>query len=425
VLDLKWIRQFPELLDQGLQKRGQAPLAAKIIELDLKYREAQTELQTLQNKRNDLAKQIGTCKQKGESAEALMAESQAIKDKTPEIEVAERQLGEALQAILSLIPNLPADSVPVGKDETDNKLVRTVGEPTKLDFKPKFHFEIGEALGQMDFETAAKVAGARFVYLKGSLARLERAIAAFMIDNHTDKFGYQEVSPPLLVRSPAVYGVGQLPKFKEDLFETTDERWLISTSEVPLTNMVMEKTVDEASLPLRYTAFTSCFRSEAGSAGRDTRGMIRLHQFNKVELVSIVHPDKSWEEHERLTGAAEEILKQLKLPYRVMMLCTGDIGPASRKTYDLEVWLPGEDTYREISSCSNCGDYQARRMNARFKPADGGKPQFLHTLNGSGLAVGRTLVAILENYQQADGTVLIPDVLVPYMRGQKVINHEQ
>lgn len=425
MLDLKWIRQYPELLDSGLQKRGQAAVSAKIIELDLQYREIQTELQTLQSQRNDIAKQIGACKQKGESADVFMAQSQALKEKIPEREAVERQLGEDLQTLLSFIPNMPADDVPLGKDEADNQLIRTVGEPTKLGFSPKFHFEIGEQLGLMDFETAAKVSGARFVFLKGSLARMERALAAFMIDCHTESFGYQEVSPPLLVRSHSVYGVGQLPKFKEDLFATTDDRYLISTAEVPLTNLVQEATVDEASLPLRYTAHTPCFRSEAGSAGRDTRGMIRQHQFTKVELVSITHPENSVAEHERLTSAAEEILKKLKLPYRVMLLCTGDMGPGSRKTYDLEVWLPGENTYREISSCSNCGDYQARRMNARFKPTDGGKPQFLHTLNGSGLAVGRTLVAILENYQQADGTVLIPDALVPYMKGQKVIQHGQ
>jgi seryl-tRNA synthetase len=425
VLDLKWIRQNPDLLDKALKSRGQESVANKIVELDNRYREIQTELQGLLNKRNDVAKQIGTLKQKGESADSLMAESQALKDKIPDLELLERQSGAELQVLLSYLPNIPADDVPVGDDETQNQLVRTVGEPGKYDFKPKFHFEIGEQLGLMDFETAGKVAGARFVFLKGSLARLERALAAFMIDSHTKNYGYQEVSPPLLVRSHSVYGAGQLPKFKEDLFETTDERYLISTAEVPLTNMVQELTLDEADLPLRYTAYTPCFRSEAGSAGRDTRGMIRQHQFSKVELVSITHPDKSWTEHERLISAAEEILKQLKLPYRVMLLCTGDIGPCSHKTYDLEVWLPGEDTYREISSCSHCGDYQARRMNARFKPKDGGKPQFLHTLNGSGLAVGRTLVAILENYQQADGTVLIPDVLVPYMNGQKVIQHGQ
>jgi len=416
VLDLKWIRQNPELLDKGLEKRGQAPAAEALLELDLKYRELQTELQALQNKRNDIAKQIGARKQKGESAEDLMAESQNLKDKIPQVEAQERQLGEDIQTKLSYIPNIPADDVPIGADEKDNQLVRTVGEPPKFTFEPKFHFEIGEDLGLMDFETAAKVSGARFVFLKGSLARLERAIGAFMIDVHTEKYGYQEVSPPLLVRPHSVYGVGQLPKFKEDLFATTDDRYLISTAEVCVTNMVQESTINESDLPLRYTAYTPCFRSEAGSAGRDTRGMIRQHQFTKVELVSIAHPDKSQEEHERLTGAAEEILKLLKLPYRVMLLCTGDMGAGSCKTYDLEVWLPGENTYR---------DYQARRMNARFKPADGGKPQFVHTINGSGLAVGRTIVAILENYQQADGTVLIPDALVPYMKGQKVIQHGQ
>ncbi len=425
MLDLKWIRQNPELLDKGLEKRGHAPAAEALLELDLKYRELQTELQALQNKRNDIAKQIGARKQKGESADDLMAESQSLKDKIPDVEAQERQLGEDIQTKLSYIPNMPADDVPIGVDEKDNQLVRTVGEPPKFTFEPKYHFEIGEDLGLMDFETAAKVSGARFVFLKGSLARLERAIGAFMIDVHTEKYGYQEVSPPLLVRPHSVFGVGQLPKFKEDLFATTDDRYLISTAEVCVTNMVQESTLNESDLPLRYTAYTPCFRSEAGSAGKDTRGMIRQHQFTKVELVSIAHPDKSQEEHERLTGAAEEILKLLKLPYRVMLLCTGDMGASSCKTYDLEVWLPGENTYREISSCSIFGDYQARRMNARFKPADGGKPQFVHTINGSGLAVGRTMVAILENYQQADGTVLIPDALVPYMKGQKVIQHGQ
>lgn len=423
MLDLKWIRQYPEQLDNALINRGQEPIAQKILHMDVRFREVQTELQNLQSRRNDVAKQIGAAKQKGESADALMAESQQIKDRVPELEMLERQMGDELQTFLNYLPNIPADDVPVGRDETENVVVRLVGDPPKFDFKPKFHFEIGEQLGLMDFEQAAKVSGARFVFLKGSLARLERAIAAFMIDMHAQNYGYQEVSPPLLVRPHSVYGVGQLPKFKEDLFETTDERYLISTSEVSLTNLVQETMLDEANLPLRYTAFTPCFRSEAGSAGRDTRGMIRQHQFSKVELVSITHPDKSWEEHERLTAAAEDILKALKLPYRVSLLCTGDMGAASRKTYDLEVWLPAEDTYREISSCSNVGDYQARRMNARFKSSDGGKPQFVHTLNGSGLAVGRTLVAILENYQQADGTVVVPDVLVPYMNGQKVIEN--
>lgn len=423
MLDLKWIRQYPEQLDNALINRGQEPIAQKILHMDVRFREVQTELQNLQSRRNDVAKQIGAAKQKGESADALMAESQQIKDRVPELEMLERQMGDELQTFLNYLPNIPADDVPVGRDETENVVVRLVGDPPKFDFKPKFHFEIGEQLGLMDFEQAAKVSGARFVFLKGSLARLERAIAAFMIDMHAQNYGYQEVSPPLLVRPHSVYGVGQLPKFKEDLFETTDERYLISTSEVSLTNLVQETMLDEANLPLRYTAFTPCFRSEAGSAGRDTRGMIRQHQFSKVELVSITHPDKSWEEHERLTAAAEDILRALKLPYRVSLLCTGDMGAASRKTYDLEVWLPAEDTYREISSCSNVGDYQARRMNARFKSSDGGKPQFVHTLNGSGLAVGRTLVAILENYQQADGTVVVPDVLVPYMNGQKVIEN--
>lgn len=425
MLDLKWLRQNPDLLDQGLKNRGQKSLSAKIIELDIQTRQAQTDLQALLNQRNDVAKLIGVKKQKGESADDLMAQSQILKDKIPEIENRERQLMEELNQVLSYLPNLPAEDVPVGKDEKDNVQVRSHGDIPSFSFAPKLHFELGEALGLMDFETAAKVSGARFVYLKGDLARLERAIAAFMIDVHTEHFGYTEVSTPLLVRSHSVYGVGQLPKFKEDLFATTDDRYLISTAEVSLTNMVQDTMLEENQLPMRLTAYTPCFRSEAGSAGKDTRGMIRQHQFTKIELVSIVHPDNSEAEHERLTSAAEEILKRLRLPYRVVLLCTGDMGAASRKTYDLEVWLPGENTYREISSCSNCGDYQARRMNARFKSKDGGKPQFVHTLNGSGLAVGRTMVAILENYQQADGSIMIPEALIPYMKGQKVIKHEQ
>ena len=422
MLDLKWIRQTPEVLDKALERRGHAPASARILELDKKHREVQTELQELLNKRNEFAKEIGTAKQKGQDVEHLMHQAQEIKDHIPILEDLERKLGEEMHADLSSIPNIPANDVPIGKDETANEIMRTVGTPSTFSFQPKRHYEIGENLGLMDFETATKIAGARFVLLKGDFSRLERALAAFMIDIHTEHFGYQEVTPPLLVRSQAVFGVGQLPKFKEDLFETTDGRWLISTAEVPLTNIVAQETLEEKQLPLRFTGYTPCFRSEAGSAGKDTRGMIRNHQFTKVELVSITHPDKSEEEHERMTGAAEEILKCLNIPYRVMLLCTGDMGPASRKTYDLEVWLPGEDTYREISSCSNCGDYQARRMNARFKPIDGGKPQFVHTLNGSGLAVGRTLIAVIENYQQEDGSVIIPEVLVPYMKGKKVIN---
>jgi len=315
---------------------------------------------------------------------------------------------------------LPLPDVPVGPDETGNVEVRRVGDPPRFDFEPKQHFEIGEALGLMDFETAAKLSGARFVVLKGALARLERAIASFMLDLHTTEFGYTEANPPLLVRDDAAFGTGNLPKFAEDLFHTTNGYWLIPTAEVSLTNFVREQIIDEAALPMRLTAWTPCFRSEAGAAGKDTRGMIRQHQFTKVELVSITTPEQSLAEHERMTACAEEVLKRLGLPYRTVLLCTGDMGFASQKTYDIEVWLPGQNTYREISSCSVCGDFQARRMNARYRPKDG-KPEYVHTLNGSGLAVGRTLIAILENYQQADGSVIIPEVLRPYMRGMERI----
>ena len=336
------------------------------------------------------------------------------------LEAREKALVEDLDRELSAIPNTPLDEVPVGKDEHDNVEIRKFGTPrteAMMGFTPKQHFEIGEALGLMDFETAAKLSGARFVVNRGQLARLERALGQFMLDLHTSENGYTEINPPLLVKDHAVYGVGQLPKFEEDLFKTTNDFYLISTSEVSLTNLVREQIVDEKDLPFRFTALTPCFRSEAGAAGRDTRGMIRQHQFTKVELVSITTPEKAIEEHERMTASAESILQKLGLAYRVITLCTGDMGFASQKTYDIEVWLPGQNAYREISSCSNCEGFQARRMQARFRSAERGKPELVHTLNGSGLAVGRTLVAILENYQQADGSVLIPEVLRPYMGG--------
>ncbi|HLI21949.1 MAG TPA: serine--tRNA ligase, partial [Stellaceae bacterium] len=343
------------------------------------------------------------------------------KDEGARLEAEAAQLKIEIDALLAGIPNIPLDDVPDGKDEHDNKLVRMHGTPRDFAFAPKDHVALGEGLRQMDFARAGKLSGARFVVLSAGLARLERALAAFMLDLHTREFGYTEVAPPLLVRDETAYGTGQLPKFADDLFRTTTGLWLIPTAEVPLTNLVAGEILEEAKLPLRFTAWTPCFRSEAGAAGKDTRGMIRQHQFNKVELVSIVHPDKAGEEHERMTRCAEEVLKRLDLPYRVMLLCAGDMGAASRKTYDIEVWLPGQSAYREISSCSQCGEYQARRMNARFKPKEGKGNRFVHTLNGSGLAVGRTLIAVLENHQQEDGSIAIPSALRPFMGGVEVL----
>jgi len=419
VFDIKWIRDNKDAFDAGLKKRGMAPLSKKLLELDEARRLHLTKLQDAQARRNAASKEIGKAKAAKDEAAAgkLMAEVAELKEVIQGGEEEERQLDAKLRDELSVIPNLPLDDVPLGKDEKDNKEIRKVGAPPKFKFKPKPHFEIGEALGLMDFETAAKISGARFVVLKGALARLERALAAFMLDLHTGEFGYQENLPPFLVRDAAAYGTGNLPKFAEDLFQTTNGYWLIPTAEVSLTNFVRESTLDEAQLPMRLTAWTPCFRSEAGAAGKDTRGMIRQHQFSKVELVSITTPEESLAEHERMTACAEEVLKRLGLPFRTMLLCTGDMGFASQKTYDIEVWLPGEDTYREISSCSVCGDFQARRMNARYRPKGSKELRFVHTLNGSGLAVGRTLIAVLENYQQADGSVTIPEVLQPYMGG--------
>lgn len=424
MLDLKWIRDHPEELNQGLIRRGQTPIAQKILELDLQRRHIHTELQNLQNERNLLAKQIGETKSRGETADHHLSRANEIKTQLPNLEEQGQQLDDSLQKILESIPNIPFPEVPDGQSETENVLVREIGGIPVFNFTPKRHFELGENLGLMDFEAAAKISGSRFVILKGALARLERALGAFMLDIHTQEFNYQEVAPPLLVRDTTVYGTGQLPKFTDDLFKTTDGRWLIPTAEVSLTNLVQGHILRESDLPLRFTAFTPCFRSEAGSAGKDTRGMIRQHQFSKVELVSITHPQDSSQEHERIVTAAETILKRLGLSYRVMLLCVGDTGATAKKTYDLEVWLPGESTYREISSCSNCGEYQARRMSARFRPNDSAesKPQFVHTLNGSGLAVGRTLVAILENYQTEEGSIMIPEALQPYMGGLKVIS---
>ncbi len=424
MFDIKWIRENPEAFDKEMARRGIGPQTPFLLEKDAKRRVLQTEIQELNEARNRIARLLGEAKQKGQDATALIEEGAQLKKILPEKEQEEKELAAEIEAVLVRLPNILLAEVPDGPDESANKEILKWGNIPSFSFTPKEHYEVGEALGLMNFEEAAYLSGSRFVVLKGDLARLERVLAQFMLDTHTQKFGYQEVSPPYLVRDAAVFGVGQLPKFEEDLFKTTTGHWLISTGEVPLTNLVAEKILEEEVLPLRFTAYTPCFRSEAGAAGKDTRGMLRQHQFGKVELVSIVHPEKTKEEHERMAEASQEILKQLNLPYRVMLLSTGDTGPASQKTYDLEVWLPGQKEYREISSCSQCGDYQARRMNARFRPkelADKKKIQFVHTLNGSGLAVGRTLIAILENYQKADGSVEIPSVLQPYFGGRKEI----
>ncbi len=424
--DIKYIRTNPDQFDKQLARRGLAPLSAKILELDGKRRGGIGALQSLQEESNKLAKQIGEMMASGKKAEAapLMERSKQLKAQLAEAKAVQEggEAGEGgnaeLDALLATIPNILDETVPDGKSEADNLEVRKHGTPTKLGFTPKAHFEVGEELGLLDFEQTAKISGSRFATTFGNLARLERAIAAFMIDNAVNDFGYTECSVPYMVRADAAFGTGNLPKFGEDLFKTTNDFYLIPTAEIPVTNLVREAILEEKQLPLRYTAYTPCFRSEAGSAGKDTRGLIRMHQFSKVEVVSITAPEKSKEEHERLTSCAENILKKLGLSYRVVALCSGDIGFGSNKTYDLEVWLPSQDTYREISSCSNFADFQARRMNARFR-REGGKVEFVHTLNGSALAVGRTMVAILENYQQADGTVAIPEALVNYMGGIK------
>jgi seryl-tRNA synthetase len=422
MFNLRWIRENQDDFDAGLERRGLKPMAAEIAALDGARRAAQTELQEAQTRRNDASKEIGAIKGKGGDAEALMAEVAALKQRLPALEAAEREAGEALDRMIEAIPNLPAADVPVGEDEAANQILREVGDKPDFDFEPREHVAIGEALGMMDFEAAAEMSGARFVVLSGALARLERALGQFMLDLHTGEFGYTEISPPVLVRDGALFGTGQLPKFGDDLFRTTGDHWLIPTAEVPLTNLVAGDILDEADLPRRVTALTLCFRSEAGAAGKDTRGMLRQHQFNKVELVSITHPDGSDAEHDRMTDAAEAVLRRLELPYRVVTLCTGDLGFAARKTYDIEVWLPGQDTYREISSCSNCGDFQARRMRTRFRPEGAKGTRFVHTLNGSGLAVGRTLIAVLENHQRADGSVAVPAALRPYMDGREIVS---
>jgi seryl-tRNA synthetase len=471
--DIKWIRENAPAFDTGLKRRGLEPLSASLLALDDTRRSAIAKAQASQERRNALSKEIGKAMGAKDVAlaEQLKAEVAGLKELQPALEFEEKAAKEALDEQLAAIPNMPKDDVPEGADEHGNVVKSVHGEaPEKTggrlfgqNYAPKEHFELGEALGQMDFETAAKLSGSRFVVLERQIARLSRAIGQFMLDVHTEEHGYTEVMPPLLVRDEAMFGTAQLPKFFEDQFATfagpidtrletetwnqarqetieivekfgieraknlqyqdagldfsKERHWLIPTAEVPLTNLVRESILSEEELPRRYTALTPCFRAEAGSAGRDTRGMLRQHQFEKVELVSITTPEKSAEEHERMLACAEAVLKKLDLHHRVMTLCTGDMGFASQKTYDIEVWLPGQKTYREISSCSVCGDFQARRMNARYKTKDGKGPFFVHTLNGSGTAVGRALIAVMENYQNADGSITVPDVLVPYMRG--------
>jgi seryl-tRNA synthetase len=471
--DIKWIRENAEVFDRGLKRRDLKPLAEELLARDDTRRAAIANAQKVQERRNAASKEIGAAMKAGDTAraEALKLEVADLKTALAAYEAEEREAIAALDKALSEIPNTPLDDVPDGTDENDNVELRRVGEPRPMDFKPKEHFDIGEALGLMDFETAAKISGARFVVNKGPLARLERALSQFMLDLHTNEHGYTEANLPILVRDEAMFGTAQLPKFRDDQFSAsriadaeevfenafsffaddqnskyfeppdsdggkerrlTDDGkrklqelhrtwfWLIPTAEVPLTNLVREKILDEKELPLRFTACTPCFRAEAGAAGKDTRGMIRQHQFTKVELVSITTPENSLAEHDRMLLCAEEVLKRLKLPYRVVTLCTGDMGFASQKTYDIEVWLPGQNRYREISSVSVCGEFQARRMNARYRAQDG-KPRFVHTLNGSGVAVGRALVAVLENFQNADGSVTVPEALRVYMGGIETI----
>jgi len=424
--DIRWIRDNPQDFDAALVARGREPLASSLIALDDARKAAVSALQAGQERRNAASKEIGQAMGQKDMvrAEALKAEVAALKDRMAEAEATEKAASADLTAALEVIPNMPLADVPVGPDEAGNVERHRFGTPRTI-AGAKEHFELGEALGQMDFEAAAKLSGARFVVLKGKLARMERALAQFMLDLHTDTHGYTEVNPPVLVRDPAVYGTGQLPKAAEDMFVTREGLWLTPTAEVTLTNLVAQEIVAEDALPMRLTAATQCFRSEAGAAGRDTRGMLRQHQFLKVELVSITTPDQALDEHERMLACAEEVLKRLDLHYRVVTLCTGDMGFSARKTYDIEVWLPGQKAFREISSCSVCGDFQARRMNARYRPrATDNKqpaPQFVHTLNGSGTAVGRALIAVMETYQQDGGAIAVPSVLQPYMGGLTLI----
>ena len=463
--DIKWIRDNPEAFDRALARRGLAGEAKRLIAIDERRRAAIQKAEAALARRNTASREIGAAKKSGaeDVAQKLMAEVARLKDEIPQLEAEEKRISKELEGALAQIPNLPLDEVPDGRDASDNVEHHRFGAKRDYGFAPKQHFELGEALGQMDFETAAKLSGARFVVLKRGLARLERALGQFMLDVHTNEHGYTEVSPPLLVRNEVMFGTAQLPKFKEDQFSvkrsfTEEEKaelssridaigpkgsqernrnfdeamdwissatsyWLIPTAEVPLTNLVRESIVDEAALPMRLTALTPCFRAEAGAAGKDTRGMIRQHQFTKVELVSITTPEQSKDEHERMLACAEEVLRRLDLHYRVVTLSTGDMGFASQKTYDIEVWLPGQGMYREISSCSVCGEFQARRMNARYRGKENRQVRHVHTLNGSGVAVGRALIAVMETYQQQDGSIAVPDVLAPYMGGRKTIEH--
>jgi seryl-tRNA synthetase len=416
VHDLRWLRDDAAAFDRSLARRGLEPAAAPILSVDEERRALETALQERQAERNRLSREIGEVKRTGGDAEALLARVAALKDEVKEGEERLRVLQARLDELLASHPNRLADDVPDGPDADHNRVVAVEGEPRRFAFAPKPHEALGARLG-MSFEKAARLSGARFVALLGPLARLERALSAFMLDLQTREHGYTEVSVPLLVRDEALFGTGQLPKFAQDLFRVSSGHWLIPTAEVPLTNLVAGEILAEDALPLRFTACTPCFRSEAGAAGKDTRGMLRQHQFWKVELVSVTTPEASAAEHERMTACAEAVLRRLDLPFRRVLLCSGDTGFAASKTFDLEVWLPGQGAYREISSCSNCGDFQARRMQARFRPRGGGAPRFVHTLNGSGLAVGRTLIAVLENGQEADGSIRLPGALVPYMDG--------
>ena len=421
MFDIKWIRENPDAFDAGLARRGLPPAAEGLIALDKKRRTAETRAQEIQTERNALSKQIGIAKSKGEDASEILAKVSQSKDAQAAAEAEAKEAEQVLEDALSGIPNLPAADVPDGADESANIEIRKWGEPKTFDFEARDHVDLGEGLGHMDFENAAKLSGSRFVVLSGPLARLERAIANFMLDTHINEHGLTEVAPPTLVNDATMYGTGQLPKFAEDLFHTDDGYWLIPTAEVPLTNLMAGEIVDDDRLPFRYAALTACYRSEAGAAGKDTRGMIRQHQFKKVEMVTISAPESSDDELERMTGCAETVLQKLGLPYRVVVLSTGDMGFGARKTYDIEIWLPGQGAYREISSCSNCGDFQARRMKARCRVKGEKGTRFVHTLNGSGVAVGRAMIGVLENYQQADGSITVPEVLRPYMGGLEVI----
>lgn len=425
--DLKALRDNPAAFDQNWARRGLAPQTPVILELDEKRRKLQTELQVAQQRRNEASKEIGMVKSKGGDATELMNEVASLKDRMAILEEQEKDVADKLTDILSALPNMLADDVPNGADENDNIEIRKHGTPKADAGEVPDHVAIGENLGMMDFEAAAKVAGTRFVVNKAGIAKLQRALAQFMLDTHTMEHGYTEIDPPLLVSSDVMYGTTQLPKFRDDQFETTDGRWLIPTAEVVLTNLVREQILEDSDLPVRVTAMTPCFRKEAGSAGKDTRGIIRQHQFYKVEMVSIVRPEDSDKEHQRMTECAENILKKLELPFRTITLCSGDIGFASRKTYDIEVWVPSQNKYREISSCSNCGDIQSRRMKARFKRPGSKETEFVHTLNGSGVAVGRALVAVMENYYDpADGGIFVPNALKPYMGGlTKIVKAEK